>query len=533
MLDELIVHNLGIIGGAHLEPGPGFVVVTGETGAGKTMLLGALRLLIGANARRDLVGPANAEATVDGRFLDEDRESTVRRRVNGEGRSKAYLNGSMVPVRALQERAEGLVEVIGQHDHMVLTSQHGARRLVDGILGRDGRKALAAYTEAWRELVLVRQKLELLGGSRRELERELEMVSFQADEITRGGFHPGDDADLATRADRLRNAEDLALGFATALNSLGDEGASARLAEAAAELGRMARLDPSLADVRDRLEDLSSDLAEVMLDVAAYAADLDHEPTELDRIEGRIAELNRLRRKYGESLDEVLAFAAGASERAEEITELLSTADDLAGALASAEERAELAAEGLTKARTKAARSLAGTAIDHLRELGMSDPLVELSVTPGELGPTGADRVHLQFASDATLAPGPASKVASGGELSRLTLALRLAAGVDDASLLAFDEVDAGIGGATALAMGEKLAELSRGRQLFCVTHLPQVAAFADAHYVVEREGSRAAVRRVDGPERLEELSRMLGGLPDSERGQLHAAELLAAAQRS
>jgi len=532
MLDELIVNNLGIIGAAHIEPGSGLVVVTGETGAGKTMLLGALRLLTGASARRDLVGPMGEEATVDGRFIAGGEESTVKRRVTAEGRSKAYLDGSMVPVRALQERAAGQVEVIGQHDHMMLTSQHGARQLVDGALGSAGREVLARYAEAWQELVLVRQKLELLGGSRRELERELEVVSFQADDITRAGFQPGDDADLAARADRLRNAEDLARGLASVLDSLGDEGAAAGLASASAELGKIARLDPSLAPARHRLEELSSDLAEIQLDLAAQAADLDHEPGELDTIELRIAELSRLKRKYGDSLNEVLDFAASAATRAEEITELLGTADQLAGELAAVEERAERAGERLTGVRTKSAKAIAKIAAEHLRELGMSNPTVEFEITPAELGPAGADRVALRFASDAALPPGPANKIASGGELSRLTLALRLAAGVDDASLLAFDEVDAGIGGAIALAMGEKLATLAKGRQLFCVTHLPQVAAFADTHFVVERNGPHASVRHVEGAARLEELSRMLGGLADSERGQLHAAELLEAARQ-
>ena len=532
MLDELIVGNLGIIETAHLEPGAGFVVVTGETGAGKTMLLGALRLLTGANARRDLVGAAGAEATVDGRFVVGDEETTVRRRVTAEGRSRAYLDGSMVPVKALQERAAGQVEVIGQHDHMMLTSRSGAQQLVDGALGAGGRRAVATYFEAWQNLVLVRQKLELLGGSRRELERELEMVSFQSEEIRTANFEQGDDIALGIQADRLRNAEDLASGLASVLDSLGDEGAAARLAAASSELNRMARLDGSLAASRDRLEDLSAGLAEVHLDLAAAAADLEHEPGELDTVEARIAELGRLKRKYGESLAEVLDFANVAAARAEEISSLLGTADQLAAELAEVEHAAREAGERLTAERRKTARAIAATAVSHLQELGMSDPVVELAVEPADLGPTGADRIGLRFASDSSLVAGPANKVASGGELSRLTLALRLAAGIDDASLLAFDEVDAGIGGAIALAMGEKLAALAKGRQLFCVTHLPQVAAFADTHYVVARNGSQAAVHRVDGSERLEELSRMLGGLADSERGQLHAAELLEAARR-
>ncbi|MDX2343228.1 MAG: DNA repair protein RecN, partial [Acidimicrobiia bacterium] len=189
------------------------------------------------------------------------------------------------------------------------------------------------------------------------------------------------------------------------------------------------------------------------------------------------------------------------------------------------------AAAVFTKERQKTAAKAATSAMAHLRELGMTAPTVEFSFRATEVGPHGADRIELLFASDENLAVGPAAKVASGGELSRLTLALRLATGIGDADLIAFDEVDAGIGGATARAMGEKLAALSIDRQIFCVTHLPQVAAHADSHFVVTRDGAQATVQLVDGDERLSELSRMLGGLPDSERGQLHAAELLSSAR--
>ena len=388
-----------------------------------------------------------------------------------------------------------------------------------------------AYAEAWSELVEIRHKLELIGGSRRELERELEIVQFQSDEIDGAGFSPGDDAELRQRADRLRNAEDLAAGFDAVLASIGDEGATAQLATAAAEIGRMARLDEGLSGATDRLDAIASSLAELQLDLASLAADLEHEPGELDTLEERVQQLGKLRRKYGETLEEVLAFGAAAGQRAAELATLLGTANELAQELEAATKRAEAAAAELTKQRKRAATRLAKEATGHLQELGMTRPVVELVFAPAELGPNGADRIELAFASDQGLTPGPAAKVASGGELSRLTLALRLAAGIGDAALLAFDEVDAGIGGATALAMGEKLAALGAGRQLFCVTHLPQVAAYADSHFVVERSGANAAVRRLEGNHRLAELSRMLGGLPDSERGQLHAAELLASAQ--
>jgi DNA repair protein RecN (Recombination protein N) len=534
MLDELIVRNLGIIEEAHIEPGPGLVVVTGETGAGKTMLLGALRLLMGTASRRDSVGPFGDESVVDGRFLFEpDEEVTIRRRVTSEGRSKAYVDGSMVPAKALQERTGGHVEVVGQHDHMLLATPSGARRLVDSALSPAGKKAGAAYATVWQELVVTRQKLELLGGGRRELERELEVVRYQAEEIAGSGFESGDDSEMKSRASRLRNSEDLAAGLDAALNALGDDTATGHLALASAELRRLGRVDETLGGFGKRLDELVEGIGEIQLEVATVAAGLEHDPAVLDALETRIQKLGELRRKYGETLEEVLAFGSQAEERAAELTALLGTADELAAELEAKTTAAVAAAVALTAQRRKAGKRLEKDAVGHLQELGMSDPVVRLVVSEVDLGPDGADRIELSFASDVGLTPGPAAKVASGGELSRLTLALRLAAGIGDAGLVAFDEVDAGIGGATALAMGEKLSALSVDRQIFCVTHLPQVAAHADTHLVVERDGAKASVRAVAGSDRLAELSRMLGGLPDSERGQLHAAELLESAKRS
>lgn len=533
MLDELIVENLGIIERAHIEPGTGLIVVSGETGAGKTMLLGALRLLIGSSGRREIVGPFGEQSTVDGRFLLDDEEMTLRRRVTSEGRSKAYSDGSMVPARALQERTRGYVEIVGQHDHMLLTSPGGARLLVDGALSKAGEKAAASYSAAWQRLVETRQAIELLGGGRHELERELEVLRFQADEIAAGGFEAGEDVELKKRAARLRNREDLVAGFGSVLAELGEDGAAGRLVAAAAEIRQLVRIDDTIDDFQVRLDEIVEGLGELQVDLASVAAGLEHDPGALEGLETRIHLLGELRRKYGDSLDEILLFAAAAEQRAAELTKLLSRAEDLSTELADRLEAAKAEAARLTAERRKAARRLEKAATTHLRDLGMTDPVVNLAVAKTDLGPSGADRIELGFASDSGLSAGPAAKIASGGELSRLTLALRLAGGIGDAAVIAFDEIDAGIGGATAREMGSKLAALSVGRQVLCVTHLPQVAAHADAHYVVERTGSAARVRLLSGDDRLAELSRMLGGLPDSERGQLHAAELLAAARQT
>lgn len=529
MLDELSVHNLGLIAEASLEPGPGLVALTGETGAGKTLLLGALRLLRGDTARTDRIGPVGEEARVEGRFLLGADEVTVARRV-AEGRSRAYLDGSMAPAAALTERLGGIVEIVGQHEHLTLGRDSAARSIVDGALDGAGRHTLDAYREAWAGLRALTADRDALGGDRHALERRLDLARHQARDIRSAGFAPGEDAELKALLQRLRNAEGIAADLASAHAALGEDGAADLLGTAVDAVRSAAAHDPRLAPLADRLDAAAEAVADAAVDLRRAADDLEHDPAALDAAEQRMAALGDLRRKYGDTLQAVLAFADQAEEEAARLESLLERADTLTAEIEQAEQRLAAAAGALTTARRRAAGDFAAAAAGHLAELGFRDPVVVLSVEPGEAGPHGCDRVRLLFASDRALEPGPVGRIASGGELSRLVLAVSLAAGVGDVPVVAFDEIDAGIGGSTALAMGRKLADLARGRQVLVVTHLPQVAAFADSHFVVERTGTAATVRKVDGGDRLAELTRMLGGLPESERGREHAAELLALA---
>jgi DNA repair protein RecN (Recombination protein N) len=527
MLDELRVTNLGLIAQAHLEPGPGLVVVTGETGAGKTLLLGALRLLLGGTTRQDQVGPAGPAVEVEGRFVWKDGELAAARKV-GEGRSRAYLNGSMVPARKLAESTAGMVEIVGQHDHISMAGTQGVRRLIDNAMDAEGRDAKDGYQTAFEALRELRRAQEAIGGDRRALERELDMARFQADEISAAGFEEGDDESLASLANRLRNAETISEGLAAAAEALDDDsGAVGRLSQAVGELSRLARLDAAFDDLAAEARDVLNALDELGSGISSAASGMDRDPSSLADVEERLALLGGLRRKYGDSLVEVLRFGEAAAERAFELTSMLERADGLAGEITKAEAVVDEAGARLAGARKLTADRLATAAVGHLKELGFSAPVVAMTVEPAAPGPEGADTVRLLFSSDESLPPGPVARVASGGELSRLVLALRLAAGVADADVVAFDEIDAGIGGATALAMGEKLASLAAGRQVLCVTHLPQVAAYADTHYVVHRTGAVTGVGLVAGEDRLEELSRMLSGLPESLKGRQHAAELL------
>ncbi len=526
MPDELHVQNLGLIPDARIEPGRGLVVITGETGAGKTLLLGALRLIKGEVARKDQIGPTGEEASVEARLVVDGEEHIISRRIDGS-RSRAYIDGTMVTASAVADRFAGVIDIIGQHDRNALADPTAIRGLIDGALDRPGNTARVAYENAWvtsQELVA---KIDELGGDRRSLERELDMVRFQGSEVAAARFASGDDDELGRLATRLRNAESLGERLAAASEAIGEHGAESGLERGLQELMVAAKTDPSLQDLVGLGKEAAALVGELSAEIAGITAEFERDPEQLAQVEARLALMGDLKRKYGDDLDAVLAFGAEATERAERLEGLLGSADELEVALRDAAAAVAAAGSDLRDRRVKAGRRLAKGAAAHLIDLGFSDPVVRFRIEEADPGPLGADQITLQFSSDASLEPKAASRIASGGELSRLVLALRLAAGIEDATVIAFDEIDAGIGGETALAMGRKLADLSKGKQVFCVTHLPQVAAFAEQHFAVRREGTTATVVAVDGEARIEELSRMLAGLPESDRGKEHAAELL------
>lgn len=529
MLEELHVANLGLLVDARLEPGQGLVVVTGETGAGKTMLLGALQLLAGDTARRDRVGPAADDLFVEGRFATAEGERVAARKVTREGRSRAYVDGSMATAAQLGESFGGLMEIVAQHDALRLATPSGVLDLVDDSLTPSGKGRLADYSRAWGELNRLRAEQAELGGDRRVLERDLDAARQQAEEIGAAGLSLDEETDLATRADRLRNAESLTEGLAAAHEALTDDGGAIdRVGSVIAELRRLVALDASLEPMHGQAVAASDALSELSGELSGIATTLEHDAAALDQVETRIKLLNDLRRKYGETIAEVMQFGEEAEAVAAGLERRISAAATLDDDIDKARALVVETGRALTKARKSAAKKLATRAALHLGDLGMKDPHVDLTIEAVDPGGRGADRIVMTFASDKSLPAGPVSRIASGGELSRLVLSLRLAAGAGDVPIVAFDEIDAGVGGATALAMGEKLARLSAGRQVFCVSHLPQIAAFADMHVVVERSGDGSAAARVaTGEDRAREIARMLSGLGDTATGVEHADELL------
>ncbi len=529
MLAHLRVRNLGVLDDASIDPHPGLTVITGETGAGKTMLLDALRLLTGEKAKQTAVGPFGDEAVSEGLFEDGDIELGVSRVVPRDGKSRAYLDGNLAAASVLAERLGGLVEIVGQHDQILLKKSQSVLRLVDGVLDEDGQGSRAGYLDAWARHRSALEDQRRLGGDRMGLERELDLVRYQANEITAAGLEPGDDLRMESMVSRLRNTETMRENLIAATDEL--ETAAEGTGGVVSRLRKLAVIDEGLAEhviAAESVDALTRDLLHVVRDLAESAAE---DPETLERLEQQLTALGELKRKYGRTLDEVLQFGEEASRRAAELEQLIEKASSIDDLVRESEKELVRTGSALRAARRAATGRIEEETRSHLAALGLTNASLRFSIEPVDPAPSGADKMELLFASDDRLASGSIQDVASGGELSRLVLALRLATRSLETDTLVFDEVDAGVGGVTALALGRKLADLALGCQVLCVTHLPQVAAHADAHYVIERSGARATVRKVEGEERLTELSRMLAGLPESERGREAAAELLEGAR--
>jgi DNA repair protein RecN (Recombination protein N) len=549
MLSELVVENLGPIAGAEIVLQEGSSALTGETGAGKTLLVTAVTLLVGGRADRGIVRDGTSEARVEGRFVvpeghpaarllhardliddpSETVEIVITRTVTSTG-SRARINGRLVPASVLSEVGPALVEIAGQHEHHRFASPRAQREILDAFAG-PGTVALASEVAATvKRFARTELELEDLRAGERERARELDVLRFEIDEITNAGIRSGEVRELTDEANRLEHAEELGTAIATAMDDLGGEtGAEERVAAASRSLERILEADPSIEPAVKRL----TAAAEEIRDVAAELSTRVHEPdpTALASIRDRLGEVARLRRKYGDDEDQILEYLERSRARAEELGSQTDSIGELERTAARLREEATEKALKLTVARTKAAPKLQKKVEGLLAELAMPGSRFVVTVGAADLYEGGLDSVSFEVSTGPGEKPRPVSKVASGGELSRIALAFHLVATGAGAETKIFDEVDAGVGGAAARSVGAALARLGRdGAQVLVVTHLPQVAAFADAHYRVQRrDGERrgVAVERVDRDERVEELSRMLAGLPESERAREHAQELL------
>ncbi|MCP3821939.1 DNA repair protein RecN [Streptomyces sp. A3M-1-3] len=567
------IRSLGVIDDAVVELSPGFTAVTGETGAGKTMVVTSLGLLLGGRADAALVRIGAKAAVVEGRItmppgapaavraeeagaeLD-DGVLLISRTVSAEGRSRAHLGGRSVPVGLLGELADDLVAVHGQTDQQGLLRPARQRQALDRYAGDAVAVPHAKYAAAYRRLRAVATELDELTTRARERAQEADLLRFGLDEVAGVEPRAGEDVELAAEAERLGHAEALASAAALAHAALAGnpedpEGVDANTLVAGAHraVEAVRSHDPALASLADRIGEIGILVGDVAGELAGYADNLDADPLRLAAVEERRAALTHLTRKYGQDIDGVLAWAEQGAAR---LTELEGD-DDRIGELTAERDalRGELSglAQALTDARTEAAARFADAVTAELASLAMpharvtidirqhDDPDgIEVGGRPVSYGTSGADEVELLLAPHPGAQPRPIAKGASGGELSRVMLAVEVVfAGSDPVPTYLFDEVDAGVGGKAAVEVGRRLAKLAKSAQVVVVTHLPQVAAFADRQLLVEKtnDGSvtRSGVTVLEGEDRVRELSRMLAGQEDSETARAHAEELLATAR--
>jgi DNA repair protein RecN (Recombination protein N) len=527
MLVELVVTDLGVIEHLSLVLGPGMTAVTGETGAGKTLIVEAIELLMGGRADPAMVRPGAAEAVVEGRFVVGDDELILRRVVPTEGRSRAYVDNRLASASGLAETGAALVDLHGQHDHQSLLAPAVQRRALDRFGGID----LEPRRLARKQLASIDERLQALGGDERERAREIDLLRYQVRELDAAAVVDPDEDD------RLDAEEDL-LGDAAAFREAGerawrslttDGGAGEAMADAIAALDGRA----PFAGVVERLLGVAAELTDLASELRSIGDGIEEDPERQAEVRERRHLLRELQRKYGDSLAEVVDFHRQAADRLQE----LESRDAVAAALDA--ERAEAAVAvaaaeaALGASRREVAPRLAAATEANLRELAMPKAHVEIEVA-GDAG----DDVSFRLAANPGSSPLPLAKVASGGELARSMLALRLVL-TEAPDTLVFDEVDAGIGGTAAVAVGRALASLAGTHQVLVVTHLAQVAAAADSHVRVTkhttRTRTRTSVEVLADADRVVEISRMLSGSPDSDTANEHARELLdrAAADRT
>jgi DNA repair protein RecN (Recombination protein N) len=561
VLLELRIENLLLIERAELRPGPGLTALTGETGAGKTVLAHALDLLLGGKPRSGIVRPGAREAYVEGVFevpagLFEDsellelrerigadegspEEIVLARRVSAEGRSRAFVEGRSATAADLQELGGRLVAFFGQHEHRRLTLASAQLDLLDGFGGGDQlalRAQLGVAHARARELERELHELRERAGTR---DRDLDLLGFEIEEIEALGPSDEEKHELLGERERLRRMDGLlaaAGGGAEAIAPASAEGGVRHLlVEAEGLAGAVAGVDPVLDELAGRLATLRIEAEDLGGELRRYADGLEGEPGRLQEVEERLEQYDRLERKHGGSVGAVLEHAERCREERERL-ERAEVATERAEAELTRvlEDRDELARR-LSAARGEAAPLLAARVRDELSALAMEDAAFEVRLEEREaIGPSGAERVEFELAPNNGVPAAPIREAASGGELSRVMLALMTVAGAGESRALVFDEVDAGVGGQTARAVGERLRALGESRQVLCITHLPQIAALASSHFRIEKwaggETALTTVEELAGDGVVEELMRMLGAETSDGAARKHAQQLLAAA---
>jgi DNA repair protein RecN (Recombination protein N) len=551
MLSELRIRNFAVIESLDLRFGPGLIVLTGETGAGKSIIVDALALLLGERASSASVRPGEERALIEAVFeiegdtqlrallaeqgIDaEDDVLILRREVAAEGRNRAWVNGAASTTSFVGELGTRLIDLHGQHEHQSLLRTAEQRTILDAYA--EATTLAASVAAAHDRLGSIRRRLADLDTQARDIAQRADFLRFQADEIAAAKLRPDEEAALEAEGRRLDHAEELAQHAAALHRGLyaDDDALTARLAELRRSFDQLTRIDPALDEHRAELDAAYYTLEELGRRMGDYAASIEHDPARLDGIRRRQDTIFRLKAKYGATIEDVLEVG----RRARIELERLDSADLDRAALrreeANARDEFDRLAKRLSQARLAAADRLAREMNERLPELGMQGGRFEVRITPvAEAAAHGCESIEFRIAVNTGFEPRALARVASGGELARVMLALKsILASVDRVPTLIFDEIDAGIGGRVAHPVGDTLRRVAASHQVFAVTHLPQIASRADHHLLVEKsDGDRATTRvsALSGEPRVRELARLLGGDPESAKSLAHAKEMLAA----
>ena len=558
MLQELRIKHFAIIDEVGLSFSKGFNVLTGETGAGKSIILNAVHLLLGDRATEDLIRSSEEEASVEALFeLSGNRRARekvrekhspieapgegsllIRRTLSRAGRGKVFLNGNLATLGMLSEVGEELLSICGQHEHQTLQRSDTHIDLLDEFGGSMGLRE--EFERCYQEFSSLQEEIGRIRAEKERRTKERELMVFQSREIEASGVQPEEEEALKEERKILIHAEKL-MGFSsTSEESLyGEESSALSRVQAILRKGRdMEAIDPSLGPLLKNVEAITIQMEEAALALREYSRKVEINPQRLEEVENRLEEIDRLKRKYGATVEEVLRF----KQRIDEALGSLLSDDEklerLAGELEPLQKKVGALGETLSKARRRAAGELKKAIERELGSLGMKRTAFEVQMEAVPLTAHGGDRIEFLLSPNVGEPVKPLAKIASGGELSRIMLAMkRILAKVGGRQVLIFDEVDSGIGGAMAEVVGRKLKELSRQHQVICVTHLPQIASFAETHHSVRKEvkGGRTvtAVDQLGEEDVVEEIARMLGGMKVTEKTRAHAKEMMDHARTS
>ena len=552
MLTDLTIKNFAIIETLHVPFQPGLNVLTGETGAGKSIIIDAVNLILGGRATSDLIRTGEDDAVVEALFdvsshpailaalaemgVDCYGELLVKRVVSRSGRNRVFINGGLSTQAVLVDLARQLINIYGQHESQTLLRPENHLALLDGFARL--YSARASYLAVFDEYRRVAAEIGQLEEGERDAARRLDILSFQAEEIGKAALVPGEEEDLLRERQLLAHAEKLLLLSQRGYELLygGDSSILGQMKQVASDVGEISQIDDTLKSILDTVSDASFQLEDAALALRDYAAGIEADPGRLQEVDDRLDLIGRLKRKYGGSIEEILALKEQLDRELEQLLHRAESREELDRALAGLHVRVLQMGGELSAMRREGALRLQEAMELQLHELAMKHAVFTVSLIPAsEPKATGLERAEFLFSPNPGEEPKPLAKIASGGELSRLMLALKQVHPESDVPTLVFDEVDTGIGGATSALVGEKLKRVAAAQQVLCITHMPQVAAFADHHYRVEKrvEAGRTAtqVLLLSGNERVAEMARMLGGVKITETTLEHAREMIESAR--